>query len=92
MTLTKRPDAPESPSAYDRMEAIARGVEARIEEKIGYYRKITSETVDIARSLGLPEREIAKWASRQAEELAREEARLRDIKARLRGSMMKSGA
>jgi hypothetical protein len=83
MTLTKRPMTPESRSPDDRIEAIARGVAARLEEKTGYYRKITEETVDIARALGLAEREIEKWAKRRTALSALEAARLKDIKAQL---------
>lgn len=92
MNLTKRPDTPESRSPNDRMEAIARGVAARFEERTGYSRKITSETVDIARALGVADREIEKWVNRRTELTAREEARLKDIKARLDGLGVKSYA
>lgn len=75
---------PERRKSEDRMAAIARGVAARLEEKLGYYRKITSETINIARALGVAEREITKWANERAEELVREESKLKEINARLK--------
>jgi hypothetical protein len=74
------------------MEAIARGVEARLEERTGHSRRITNETVDIARALGVADREIEKWVNQRTELLAREEARLKEIKARLGGPGVKSYA
>jgi uncharacterized HAD superfamily protein len=74
------------------MEAIARGVEARFEERTGYSKKINQETVDIARAMGVPGREIEKWMNRRTELIASEEARIKEIKARLDGPGVKSYA
>ena len=68
------------------MEAIAGGVRARLEERTGFSRRVTSETVEIARSLGVTDREIEKWLSRRKEELASAEQRMRDLKSRIRVS------
>lgn len=45
------------------IDAIARGVEARHELITGHSRRITEETMVIARALGIPENEIEEWAS-----------------------------
>jgi hypothetical protein len=76
---TEKPDrAPNS-----RMEAIARGVRARIDEKTGYSRKVTDETINIARSLGVTDREIQAWINHRIKQLNTDEARLRHIKSLL---------
>jgi hypothetical protein len=92
MTLTKRPSTPESRSPDDMMEAIARGVAARLEERTGYLKKITRETADIARAMGVPDREIKNWMNRRTELIASEEARIKEIKARLDRPGVKSYA
>jgi hypothetical protein len=67
-------------SSNGRMEAIACGVKARLEERNGYYRTVTDETVNIARALGVADREINNWVNQRVKQLARDEARLRSIK------------
>ena len=63
------------------MEAIACGVQARLEEKTGYSRRITNETVNIARALGVADREIEKWVNQRLSRLANDEERLQGIKS-----------
>src|SRR4030067_893753 len=46
-----------------RMDAIAHGVEARVERFDFHSRIVTEETVEVARQLGLPEQHIREWAS-----------------------------
>ena len=67
-------------TADGRMEAIARGVQARLEEKTGYFRRLTNETVEIARALGIADREIEKWANERETRLADREERILGIK------------
>lgn len=45
------------------MNAIACGVEVRYDLLIGYSEIVTQETIDIARHLGIPEKEIQSWAA-----------------------------
>jgi hypothetical protein len=66
-----------------KMEAIACGVQARLEERTGYSRRITNETVDIARALGVADREIEKWVNQRSMQLAGNEERLRSIIIRI---------
>ena len=75
----------ESPgqSQKDKMEAIACGVQARLEERTGYSRRITNETVNIARALGVADREIEKWVNQRLTLLACDEEKLRGIKSLL---------
>jgi len=49
----------------DKIEAIACGVQARFEETTGYSKKITDTTIRIARTMGIPEPEIERWASQR---------------------------
>jgi hypothetical protein len=65
------------------MEAIACGVQARLDERTGYSKKVTDETVDIARTLGVADREIKAWINYRLKQLAQDEARLRGIKVLL---------
>lgn len=62
------------------MEAIARGVRARIEENAGYAKKITDETIKIARSLGIANTEIERWADYRRNHLTQEAAQINIIK------------
>lgn len=67
----------------DNMDAIAYGVQARLEEKSGSSRRVTEATVEIARELGIPEGEIKRWAASRLARLIRDTERLREIKSRL---------
>ena len=48
------------------IDAIAFGVEARLDSLFGYSRITTEETIDIARKLGIAEGEIQEWAAAKA--------------------------
>jgi hypothetical protein len=62
-----------------RMEAIAGGVRARLEERTGFSRRITDETVNVARELGVSDREIEKWVNQRQKLLSAEEERINSI-------------
>jgi hypothetical protein len=49
----------------DDINAIACGVVAWFEENSSYSENVTGMTVEIARKLGVPEKEIKKWAARR---------------------------
>ena len=70
-------------SSLDRMDAIACGVCARFEESTGYNKKITETTINIARTLGVPESEINRWAVNRSNQMADETERLKEIKSLL---------
>jgi DNA-binding response OmpR family regulator len=44
------------------MDAIARGVEVKLDPFSAYSKVVTQKTVEIARQLGIPEDEINRWA------------------------------
>ena len=71
------------PRLNDKMEAIAWGVQARFEESTGYSRKVIGETINIARSLGVSNTEIERWANNRLNRIAHDTARLREIKSQL---------
>ena len=67
----------------DKMEAIACGVQARLEESTSFSRKVTDETVNTARALGVADSIIERWASQRLNRLAQETERLREIRSLL---------
>jgi hypothetical protein len=50
----------------DDINAIAYGVAAWFEENAGYSDNVTGMTIEIARKLGVPEKEINKWVARRS--------------------------
>jgi DNA-binding response OmpR family regulator len=48
---------------YREMDAIAYGLDRRIDQIVGHSRIVTEETVKVARQLGLPEAEVQNWVS-----------------------------
>jgi len=67
-------------TSIDDMNAIACGVTAWFEENAGYSENITGMTVEIARRMGVPERDIKKWLARRSNLNA---VRVRPIKSLL---------
>jgi hypothetical protein len=49
----------------DDINAIACGVAAWFEENAGYSANVTGMTAEIARKLGVPEKDISRWAARR---------------------------
>ncbi len=70
-------------TVVNKMEAIASGVQARFEESTGYSKKVTDETINIARALGVADSEIERWATHRLSRIARDTERLREIKTLL---------
>jgi hypothetical protein len=70
-------------NGFDRMEAIAFGVRARFEESTGYLKKITDTTAQVARALGVPEKEIDKWIESQLSQQTTESQKLQEIRTLL---------
>ncbi len=53
--------------SFTEMDAIARGVEAKLDPFAAFSKVVTERTVKIARQLDLPEEEIQRWAAEKAE-------------------------
>jgi hypothetical protein len=79
----EKPSDKASTKSLSKMDAIAFGVQARLEESTGYSRKVTDETVNVARSLGVADTEIERWAMHRLSRIARDTERLKEIKALL---------
>jgi hypothetical protein len=80
---TERQSNKARPISFDKMEAIACGVQARLEESTGYSKKVTDETINVAKALGVTNTEIERWANHRFSQLAHETERLREIKSLL---------
>jgi hypothetical protein len=65
------------------MESIARGVQIRLDERTNFSRRVTDETVNTARALGVSNSIIERWAAERLNRLAQETERLRGIRALL---------
>ena len=50
-----------------RMDALARGVEAKLDPHSNYSKLVTEKTIDVARQLGIAEEETQRWAATKAE-------------------------
>ena len=59
-------DKPVAAESSGEMNAIARGVEAKLDLLLGYSNVVTESTIDIARHLGVAEKEIQRWADARA--------------------------
>jgi hypothetical protein len=70
-------------TVFDKMEAIAYGVQARFEESTGYSRRITDATVNVARALGVADSDIERWAAHRLNRLSHDTQRLSEIKSLL---------
>jgi DNA-binding NtrC family response regulator len=62
----ERRDKPNNKEPFNRMNAIARGVEAKLDSVDNHTKIVTERTIDVARQLGVPEKEIKGWAAARA--------------------------
>ncbi len=49
--------------SFDEMNAIAYGVEVKQDLLTGHPKIVTQKTIDVAQQMGIPEREIQRWAA-----------------------------
>jgi hypothetical protein len=68
------------------MESIARGVQIRLDERTSFSRRVTDDTVNTARALGVSKTVIERWEAERLNRLAQETERLRRIRALLERS------
>ncbi len=54
---------PATGKASARIDAIARGIEAKLDPLSSYAKVVTQQTAVFARQLGIPEKEIQEWAA-----------------------------
>jgi hypothetical protein len=69
--------------SFSKMDAIASGVQVRIEEATGCSKRVTDETANIARSLGVPNAEIERWVTDRLDRLSQDRKRMLEIKTLL---------
>jgi DNA-binding NtrC family response regulator len=62
--LKSKPATDKSSAA---MDAIARGVEAKLDPVSSYSKMVTQGTIDITRKLGISDKETQKWAAAKAQ-------------------------
>ena len=67
----------------DDINAIAYGVAAWFEENSGYSDNVTGMTIEIARKLGVPEKEIGRWSARRSSLNAQRVKPIRTLMQRL---------
>ncbi len=73
--------------SFNEMNAIARGVEARLDLLTGYSRKVIQTTTNIGRQLGIPEKEIQRWAAlKSIDDTERDKAIKTMVKTRAKSS------
>ena len=70
-------DKPTSREPFNQMNAIACGVEAKLDLLFGYSKIVTQETCDIAWRIDIPEREIQRWAALRARHDAKRNAAIK---------------
>lgn len=58
----KEEDKPAAEEPHSQMNSIAYGVEAKYDCLLGYSKIVTQRTIEIAQQLGIPEKEIQRWA------------------------------
>ena len=68
------------PNSPNRMDAIAYGVRARFEESTGYSKMIIDTTVNVAKTLGISEKEINQWTASHSTQLIDEAEGLKELK------------
>ena len=71
---------------FQQMNAIARGVEVKLESLDGHSMTVTRRTVEIARGLGLPEKEIQRWASAREQLITQRQKRIESLQEKLERS------
>lgn len=52
---------------WDQLDAIARGVEEHVDQFDFHRKVVTEQTIEVARHLGLPEKEVYEWAANRQE-------------------------
>lgn len=56
-------ESPAIKGGSDEINAIAHGVEAKLNSLAGFSEMVTQQSVEIARQLGMSEEEIQRWAT-----------------------------
>ena len=65
------------------IEAIASGVEARLDPFSSYSKMVTQDTIEIARQLGIVEEEIQRWAAAKAKLISGRDSAIKSALSKL---------
>jgi len=76
-------DTPAIPHTLQQINAIARGVEARVQIDSDYSETVIARTTSIARQLGISEVDIHAWANARLEAATRESQRIISLVSKL---------
>jgi len=68
------------------IDAIARGVEARLDEHLGYSATVSRETIHVARQLDIRQKQIKRWVTMRSERNVKRNARIKSALDKLQRS------
>jgi len=68
------------------IEAIASGVEAKLDPFSSYSKMVSQDTIDIARQLGIAEEEIQRWAAAKAKLISQRDSAIKSALSKLERS------
>jgi len=72
--------------SFSHVDAIACGVEARLDPFSSYSKMVTQDTIDIARQLGIAEEQIQRWAAAKAKLVSERDRRIKSSLSKLERS------
>jgi len=72
--------------SFSQIDAIACGVEARLDPFFSYSKMVTQDTINIARQLGITEEEIQRWAAAKAKLASERDRRIKSSVSKLERS------
>lgn len=67
----------------EQMDAIALGVETKLDLSLGYSKVVAQETIDVAQRLGIPKKRIQSWVAARAAHYAEKMAAIKSSLDRL---------
>ena len=71
---------------FQQMNAIARGVEVKLESVDSHSMAVTQKTVEIARGLGIPDEAIQKWAAARVQLITQRQKQIESLQEKLERS------
>ena len=71
---------------FKQMNAIARGVEAKLESLDGHSETVTQGTIKVARGLVIPEKAVQRWSAARERLMRQRQQQMESLLARLKHS------
>jgi len=72
--------------SFSQIDAIAHGVEAKLDSFASFSKVVTERTIKIARQLGIAEEEIQRWAAAKAELISQRDSTIKSALSKLERS------